>query len=208
MTRPRRQDARRTQIVTAAGRVLARNGLRGARLRDVAAEARLSPGSVLYYYSDFEDVLVLAIEAAVEQFYTARLRIADAVRDPRERVVRLVEAGVPDDVSEELRTVYECVGYVRQRPDLMPLLRSMTERQVGLYRATLDAGTLAGVFEPVAPIGTVARNIVALEDAYDLYALSDGTFDAPAARANILSYAASALQSPQLLPSAGPPAGR
>ncbi len=119
--------------------------------------------------------------------------IAEQEPDPIRRLAKLVEAGVPDEISDHLRMAYESIPLLREQPQYRPLHRSIVERQVGLYRSTIEIGAALGVFRPAADLTVIARNIVALEDAYDLYPLIGLDLGAPTYRANILSYASLAL---------------
>ena len=47
----------------------------------------------------------------------------------------------------------------------------LLERQVGLYATIIEVGAASGVFRPRMDVTTIAENLVALEDAYDLYLL-------------------------------------
>jgi len=57
MARPRRQEARRTQLTDAARQAVLERGLFGLRLGDVAEKAGMSPGSVLYYFPSLTELL-------------------------------------------------------------------------------------------------------------------------------------------------------
>lgn len=194
MSQHHRHAARRAELVSAARRVAGRSGLAGTNVRAVAAEASVSAGSVLYYFSSFDDLMYATVEGVVEEMYERRLTIAEREPDPRRRLLALIRAGVPDVISDELRMVYESVPLLRERPEFRPLHRSIVERQVSLYRSTLDIGTALGAFSPASDLGVIARNIVALEDAYDLYPLIGLELPPELYRANIVSYAELALR--------------
>ncbi len=148
---------------------------------------------MLYYFKSFDELMFAAVEGVVEEFYERRAAIVEGVADPRERVVALIEAGVPDTISDDLRIVYESIPLLRERPQYKPLHRSIVERQVMLYRSTIELGAGLGVFRLASDAGTIARNLVALEDAYDLYPLIGVELDRARTRRNVLSYAELAL---------------
>ncbi len=191
-SRPR-SSQRRSELIAATRRVVARRGLAAASVRAVAAEADVSAGSVLYHFDSFEELMYAAVEGVMEEMYGRRAALASEQSDPRARFAALVEAGVPDQISDSLRVVYESVPLLREQPQFRPLHRSIVERQVGLYRSTIEIGQALGVFIPAHPAEVIARNVVALEDAYDLYPLIGLEHDPARYRSNILAYAALAL---------------
>jgi len=188
-----RHPQRRAALVAAARRVAAEKGLAATNVRAVAAEAAVSPGSVLYYFPTFEELLFTSVEGVLEEFYEARQAIAERVSDPIDRMRQLIAAGIPDVITDDLRLVYESIGLVREKPQYRPLMRSIVERQVTMYRAAIDVGVALGAFVPADEPAAIARNIVALEDAYDLYPLIGVSLDREACRRAVTRYAELAL---------------
>jgi len=73
------------------------------------------------------------------------------------------------------------------------LMGELNEREVSLYLSVLRDGEAAGVFRLAEPALTVARNLVALEDAYGFHLLArTSPVDAGAALRGITSYARTA----------------
>jgi len=196
MGRRKDQAARRDELTQAARKVIAARGVERVRIKDVAAEAGLSSQAVLYYYPNLEDLLEEAIQHALERFAERRLDVVDRAEDPRAALVSTIRAGLPagpDD--EDLRVLYEAAGSFRDNPALGALIRSMTARQVEVYRRVLELGQATGVFELRDTSEAIARNLVALEDAYGLYIISGAPMVDEALRL-ILSFAAMATSCP------------
>ncbi|WP_164520411.1 TetR/AcrR family transcriptional regulator [Specibacter cremeus] len=193
MAQQKTRIQRREALISATRKVARESGLAGTSVRAVAAEAAVSVGSVLYYFPNFDELMFATVEGVMEEFYERRRAISDAHTDPRARLAALIVAGVPDEISSDLRMAYESIPLLRQQPQYKPLHRSVVERQVMLYRSAIEIGVALGDFHPTTGIDVIARNIVALEDAYDMYPLIG--FDLPAAgyRRNIASYVQTAL---------------
>jgi AcrR family transcriptional regulator len=68
-----------TRILDAAERCMARYGLR-VSMRDVAAEAGISRGSVYRYYADRDALVAAVIERTADRFVAAAAREVDAQR--------------------------------------------------------------------------------------------------------------------------------
>lgn len=192
MPRPKNQAARRGQLKQAAKRAIAARGIEGVRIKDVAIEAGLSPQSVLYYYPELDTLIEEAIQHVVERFAERRRETADGIADPRAALVAMIKAGLPSGPDDEdLRITYDAAGYFRDNPTLGALIRSMTARQVEVYRRVLELGQAQGAFRLADSSQCIARNLVALEDAYGLYMISGGEIAEEAFRM-LLSFASMA----------------
>lgn len=194
MARTKNQGERRRQIVAAAQRAVVKRGLAGVRLRDVADEAGLTAGAVLYYYDELETLLLEAHHRAIERFCRDREAAVDAAADPREKLVAAVRAGLPTGPDDELvRMLYEFEGPAFRNRTFGALNHAYFERQVGIYHAILATGQATGIFRLTAAARVIARNLVALEDGYGFYVvLEDSDIDTAGAEQLILSYAQSA----------------
>ena len=194
MARTKNQGARRGQLLAAAERAVLRRGLDGVRLRDVAEEAGLTSGAVLYYYQALDDLLLETHNRAIERFCRLREEAVDRQDDPRDQLVVAVRGGLPTGPEDELvRLLYEFEGRALRDRAYGALNAAYYERQAGIYHSVLVVGEAAGVFRLTAPARVVARNLVALEDGYGFYVvLGDSGIDAAAALRLILSYAETA----------------
>ncbi|MCB0908820.1 MAG: TetR/AcrR family transcriptional regulator [Nocardioidaceae bacterium] len=191
MARPR-EPWKRQRLLDVAMAEVSTKGVGAVTVTDVARAAGVSPGTVHYHFTDIDGVLLEVIERAVELMYSQRLAAISDVPGIPDKLLTLIELGIPDVVSHEITLLYEAVPRMRAHESFRPVLRSYVERQVSLYRSVIDAGIATGDFVAAEKPDTIARNLLALEDAYDLYlvlGLSDGASSRAAAR----SYVASAL---------------
>lgn len=175
MARRKDQAARRLQVEEAAERALARHGAESIRVADVAAEAGLSPGTVLYYYPTRTELIRIAFRRALERFVEERRRAVEAIADPVEQLVAMLGEGFPTSADDaEVVPLYTGVQAIRDDPELAALVRRVTARQVALYREILERGAAAGAFRLAGPPTLLAQSLVALEDAYGLYSVGSG----------------------------------
>ena len=166
------------------------------RVKDVAAEAGLSSQSVLYYYPELDDLIEEALQHTVERFARRRADAAEASDDPRAALIAIISAGLPTGPDDEdLRILYEAAGYFRDNPPLGALIRAVTARQVEVYRRVLELGEAHGVFHLADASERIARNLVALEDAYGLYIIGGAPIRDEAV-GQILSFATMATRCP------------
>jgi AcrR family transcriptional regulator len=168
MARPKRQEERRSQLVAAAQRAIAAHGPDGARLNRVAEEAGLTSGAVLYYYPDVDELMFEANRAGMERFYEGRVRMLERLDDdPVARLLALAKSGLPNGPGDtEVRLLCELGGSAGRNPLMASLLTTLYDRQVGMYQVVLEQGAARGIFTLVQPSLVIARNLVALEDAY------------------------------------------
>ena len=170
MARPKRQEARRAALIEAtyaAGRM---HGLRSLSLTDVAEQAGLSRGAVLYYYEDLDALLVEAHAAGVERFCDERDRLVDGLDDPRDRLGAAIDAGLPTGPDDALMSLLYEFDVLAGNSELHDeLVQKLYLRQTETYRRILAAGRAAGVFTPRLADDELAMTFVALEDAYGLH---------------------------------------
>jgi AcrR family transcriptional regulator len=194
MARPKRQEARRAQLVDAARQAVVERGLAGLRLGDVAEKAGLSPGSVLYYFPSLQELLHQVQREAIDRFCTAREEAVRDEPDPRRRLVAMIRSGLPEGPDDELAyLLYELGAFARRDPAYAARYIDLYQQQVALYVGILEAGAATGVFTLSGDALGIARNLVILEDGYGLHmTMAVPTYDPAVAERQILGYAATA----------------
>jgi DNA-binding transcriptional regulator YbjK len=191
MARVKDQAARRAEIVDAAKRAIATRGLTGLRLKDVAAECELTAGAVAYYYPDLTQLVREVHLDEVDRFYWDRRRAIEAVDDPRVKLSRTVASGVPSSARDvDFQVLNELHVHAYRDEVHARLMADLFDREVSLYESVLMDGVAAGVFALKAPAGMIARNLVALEDAYGLHVLGGSRVGGAEVRDMILAHAA------------------
>jgi AcrR family transcriptional regulator len=143
---------------------------RSLSLTDVAEQAGLSRGAVLYYYEDLDALLVEAHAAGVERFCDDRDRLVAGLDDPRDRLGAAIEAGLPTGPDDALMSLLYEFDVLAGNSELHDeLVQTMYLRQLATYRGILAAGRTVGVFTPRLGDDELAMTFVALEDAYGLH---------------------------------------
>lgn len=187
---------KKESILAAATRVAREGGLHSANVRAIATEAGTSPASVLYYFNSMDELMVSAIEHVMDQFYVDRRVHIAGMTDPRKQIAELIRLGVPDDVPDDMRLVYEISVSLAQYPQFGPRLRAIHEEQLQMYCDVISAGEVAGYFVPQPDTITVARNMLAIEDTYDFYPIIGMDVERATLRANLKAYAELSLGCP------------
>lgn len=196
--------AKRDALVGAAQRAMLEHGA-DAKLVHVAEAAGLTSGAVLYHFPDVQALLLEANRAGMERFYDERLAALAALDDPVQKLVVTVRTGLPTGSGDaSVRLLCELGGAAGRQPVYAALLTSLYDRQVAMYEVILEQGTARGDFTLTHDARTVARNLVALEDAYG-YRIIAGhpSIDSDTAAELILEYARVATGHPLTSPSGG-----
>ncbi|MFN3004527.1 TetR/AcrR family transcriptional regulator [Mycolicibacterium wolinskyi] len=181
---------RRERLLRAAQTAVMKHGV-DVQLKQVAAEAGLTPGAVLYHFPDIQTLLVEANRAGIERFYDARLRAIDGVAEPDRKLVITIESGLPTDSDDpDVKLMCALGGAAARYPAYAVMLTALYDRQVAMYQIILETGAAQGVFTLTSSSLTTARNIVALEDAYGYRMVArHPSLDAEAAIELICDYA-------------------
>ena len=202
MARKKDQAARRQQLVSATIELIADRGIEALTLAAIADRVGVSHRLVAYYYADLESLVQEAHEAAVERYYWARLQALDQVADPQQRLLQLIRSGLPGHQDRQLSQVLNELSANASRSRVHARLMSqLFDREVSLYLSVLQEGQSAGAFRLSQPALTLARNLVALEDAYGFHLLAKvSSIDASAALGALVGYARTATGATLLSP--------
>jgi AcrR family transcriptional regulator len=183
MARPRDQAHRRRQLVRATNELVARKGIAGVRLRDVAEHAGLTPGAVLYYYDGLDELFFQAYETGIHRYCDEREEAIADLKRPVAQLATALRMGVPtgpDDVESRLLYEFEAVAF--RSGACAQLMSDYVERQVDMYERILVAGVESCDFIVRSDPRAAARVIVAMEDGHGPYVLTGQVAPAEAER--------------------------
>lgn len=153
-------DARRAEIADAVWRVVRREGIEGASVRRVAAEAGCSTGSLRHYFATQSELVAFAMELVVQRV-TERVAALRPPGPPLRRAIAYLEETIPLD--DERRAEMQVWLAFTARALVDPALQELRDRAHADLR-----GLCAGV---VRALG-VTRDVRA--EAERLHALVDG----------------------------------
>ncbi len=192
-----RSSERKAELIAAAQRAIAQHGA-AVQLNQIADHAGVTSSAILYHYPHVDDLLVEANRAGMERFYNERMESISSVADPAERLARTIQSGLPrSSDDEDVRLLCSLGGEAARNTIYAVLLTSLYDRQVAMYQGILDLGVQTRVFFLQQASLTVARNLVALEDAYGYRIMAKHpTLDYLSAVELILDYARLATSHP------------
>ncbi|MFB7514856.1 TetR/AcrR family transcriptional regulator [Streptomyces sp. NPDC056144] len=174
--------SRSTQILEAAARVIARRGVRGLRVEELAAEAGVSTALIYYHFKDRTGILRKTLEFIsdrADRYTTERIPGAEPL-SPREELDQTLLLELQD--TTEVRENSSAWGELRASAVFDEVLRE------DLARATLvwvqEVAALLGQITPMAPavgLAAAAERLTALLEGLSMRWLS-GTLQISHAR--------------------------
>jgi AcrR family transcriptional regulator len=99
-TNARSTKDRHQEILDAAARVITDRGLAETRISDIAEQAGVSPGLILYYFDSKDRLLAEALTFANDQFYLRTSREIRRLPSAVDQLQRLVDLSVPGLLPE------------------------------------------------------------------------------------------------------------
>jgi len=162
-------DERRARLGAAAARVIARAGIGGATMREVAAEAGWTTGALTHYFQNKKELLQFTLEASLHRRRAARP--VDRSESPEGALRSMLAQVLPLDDDARLHwtvTVAFCAQAAGD-PDLARTQRdSYREFRRNVTRMVERAGRAAG-----AAATTEAERLISVLDGVAIQALFD-----------------------------------
>ncbi|MFD4643331.1 TetR/AcrR family transcriptional regulator [Lentzea sp. NPDC058436] len=162
--------ARRQEVAEAVFRVVVRDGVEQASLRNVAVEAGLAIGSIRHYFDSHDDMIIFAVEAlihSIDQRVFAHVQALTDRSDPRRPAERVLSETLPlDDRRRDEAVLWLAfVTAARTRPSLLPHAERLYD---GLRKLCHRALTV------MSEAGTVATGLDLVLESERLASLLDG----------------------------------
>jgi len=131
-------DSRRQSLIDACAARLARDGVAGATVRSICAEAGVSPGLLRHYFDGIDDLVGATYQAVGERVSAALdAAVAAAGQGPRERLSAYVIASFRPPIADPalLATWIAFWSLVKSDPRIAELHGSI----YGSYRSGIEA---------------------------------------------------------------------
>ena len=172
MARPSVEAERREQILRATCAVISDKGINAMRVTDVAKVAKLSTGSVHYYFETKRDLTHAALEWDFTRSLARRESILTRYTNARDRLQAFVDSYLPRDDETTAAWHVWAETWVAALHD--PDLRELNERVYGQWRSMITEivrdGQAEGVFIDGDPI-LLANTVVSMIDGLSIQSL-------------------------------------
>ena len=137
-------DERREAIVTAALRVMVRQGIAATTVRDVAAEMGTSSGLIHHYVASMDDLLAAAFERAASADLAATVAAMDPGSDPVERLTAFLSSYNRVDEDRAVQLWLDAWAEAARRPALQATSRRLNESWHAILVSLIGEGIDAG----------------------------------------------------------------
>ncbi|GAA4479850.1 TetR/AcrR family transcriptional regulator [Enteractinococcus fodinae] len=165
MARPARWKERRKEILETAIKVIEDVGLQDFGIPQVAAEMRLTPNAIRYYFADTEELLRALAALSDDRFLARRRELIASKETYSQKLNALIEAGLPSGVEDyEWRVIWRAVLATDFQLDKAPEVEGIFHRQRELYEEVISAGAAAGEFDLRTSAAEAAMTLMSLED--------------------------------------------
>ncbi|OUM95187.1 MAG: TetR family transcriptional regulator [Thermobacillus sp. ZCTH02-B1] len=158
-------EMRRRELADAAWRVIRRDGLEAASVRNIAKEAGVSLGSLRHYFNSQDELLAYALGRVIER---VRERIGNLrlTGDIRRDIVTIIEQTLPLDEERQTEAIIwlAYLGKMLTNAGLGALAAKTHDELYHLFRRLLDAMKRHGLLDANADPELEARRMHALID--------------------------------------------
>ncbi|WP_245744288.1 TetR/AcrR family transcriptional regulator [Lentzea fradiae] len=159
--------ARRQAVAEAVFRVVVRDGVEQASLRNVAVEAGLAIGSVRHYFDSHDDMIIFAVDAlihSIQDRVAAHVRSLDDRSDPRRPAERVLSEVLPLDERRRDEAVLwlAFATAARTRPSLLPHAERLYDGLRWLCLRAVSLMAEAGTISASLDLGLEAERLASL----------------------------------------------
>lgn len=154
--KPADQAVNRIDILSAAADVFRRKGYHGAKMADIAAEVKLTAGSLYHHFPDGKQQILMAVlNDGLEQITeNVRAIVNDPALQPDEQLRRIVYEhilGLTQHVSIAAALVFETRTLLNDldNTDARQRYLDARDRFEHYFRQVVESGIAKGMFHPV-----------------------------------------------------------
>jgi len=169
---PVKHEEKRREILNAAERCFVRDGLQGASISSICAEARISPGHLYHYFSSKEAIVSAMIEVRLAEAtarFTALAEGAD-VLDALFGEMKVTRSGGP-------ALLLEAFAEANRNPAMAKALQGHTKGVHSLLADLLEKGQAVGAIDPTLDRHMAASLIISIIDGSKTLCLRDPKLD-------------------------------
>ena len=148
-----RNHAVRGRILEAAVDTICERGLIDTRVSDIGKRAGMSAGHVMYYFETREEIVIQALRLVNDRFFERAMTELETLPTVHDKLLRLIELGMPSDPQEEPHSQWLLWLDVWARSPRSAVVdadrRRLERRWIAAYAALVEQGMAAGEYRAV-----------------------------------------------------------
>jgi AcrR family transcriptional regulator len=169
---------RHQEILEAAARVITDRGLAETRISDIAEQAGVSPGLILYYFESKDRLLAEALTFANDQFYLRTSREIRRIPSAKDQLRRVIDLSVPGYLPEygrldEWALWIEVWVRALRDPEMAKDREALDQRWRSQLAEIIRGGQSSGEFSSAEDPDELALRIAALMDGLAIQVIMD-----------------------------------
>jgi TetR/AcrR family transcriptional repressor of uid operon len=140
---PVKHEAKRRDILDAAGRCFCRDGYQGASISEICAEAKISAGHLYHYFDSKEEIVKALAEASLEKAWQLFSQVAegdDAIEGFVSQKIR------PDRVEQQM--LFDLLGEAVRNPAMAKIVQEHSRALRNHLSESLRKGQARGEIDP------------------------------------------------------------
>jgi len=144
-----KKDAKRAQILEVALHLFAEKGFQNTSIQDICEAARVSVGSIYFYFSNKESIYEAVYQMINEEYENQMVNALRGLSDIKDIIRKLIEVAVRHSLPDVSRSQFFIMN--RSLSDLKSKRDTSLKASVPLVQDLLDKALIKG---EIAPINT------------------------------------------------------
>ena len=162
---PARKKSRQDDVYEAAARLFAEKGYHATRIQDIADELGMLKGSLYYYFSSKEDLLIKITEGHIGRIYHAIKSIVETGYPTRQKLLLSIDEHLRMFLEHvHVYTIFAKENLEEIDPKLAELVRDMNRAYQELWMQMLQEGIDNGAFRADLNPHLVMRAILGMNN--------------------------------------------
>lgn len=165
LTVAEKQADRRSQVASAAMKLIAQKGLQGTSLRAIAHELDCTTGVLTHYFRNKDELLLFMLEVVMERLGEKMVAAAQSIKGiDRLKVMMLAVLPTTDELSQIWRVWLAFVGYMPGHEGLMLSHQTLYHQFKAFMKGELTALSESGEIAPDLDLDFEAAAWIAVMD--------------------------------------------
>jgi TetR/AcrR family transcriptional repressor of uid operon len=174
---PTKHEAKRHEILMAAGRCFERGGFQGATISDICAEAKMSPGHLYHYFASKEAIVGAMVQAHLAMA-ARRAQTTAAAADPIGALIEGLVLAIGGHGPAQRSLLLEMLAEAGRNPVIAQIIQDHSRFIRGLLVSSIKDGQKQGRLDPRLDPDIAAAILMSMVDGAKIMAIRHSDLDA------------------------------